>query len=65
MSLYLPDGCTQDEIDRHINGPEPVAALDEFEEFVSSGDSVDETGFCHRCNDYPCRCGRENEECPF
>lgn len=23
MSLYLPDGCTQDQIDRLIEGPEP------------------------------------------
>jgi len=25
-------------------------------------ETVDETGFCRRCNDYPCRCLRDEME---
>lgn len=34
---------------------------EEFEQLAGGYDPVDETGFCRRCNDYPCQCWKDSD----
>jgi hypothetical protein len=35
---------------------------EEYEQFVGGYETEDESGLCRRCNDYPCRCEKEEAE---
>lgn len=61
MSLYLPDGCTDADVDRAAGGYDDAEPDDPENEYPMVP--------CRGCNDYPCRCLSDESmgeiDCPF